>query len=270
MDLTRDKYREAEFFLEKMRETVDEEEFRFHLSAFVSAARSTTSVFQKGYRDSEVFGEWYGKMRGGHNPSPPEPGTVQAYMRDEPLFTFMNSLRNSVLKEGLPLTTATMLTETDISPTSIELIAKMGFPEPQVILETNGGDILGATIGYAWKIREREEGISLLAIDQDGNWRVVMALSDIEYNVSELRCRYRFDYQIEEPEDLNEIFFLGGEEPIPQSLKESNGPPTDANIVITELCIRYLQEIDGILAKWEQYIDDEIEEEVLLEWEGGT
>ncbi len=259
MDLTRDKFQEAEFFLGQMREHVDEDSFRYHMSAFVSGARAVTNVFQKEYRRSqheEIFQEWYGGMSGGNGSDPPEPGTIQDYMRNEPIFVFMNSLRNTVLKEGLPLTTATMLTETDISPTAIELLVDEDFPAPQVILETKDGVVIGSSVGYAWKIVEEENQTLLLAIDQDGNWSAIMGFNNLEYDQSELRCRYNFRYGVDDVDDLNALFFAGeGEDP--ESLRRADESSTDVNTVITRLCERYLQEINSILGEWERYLADE-------------
>jgi len=182
MELTRDKYREAEFFLNRMQDTVDKDSFRYYLSAFVSAARAVTNVFQKEYKGSEhdnAFRDWYGDMSGSDDSEPLE-DTVQAEMKNDEIFIFMNALRNTVLKEGLPLTTATMLTETDISPTAIKLLSNEGFPVPQVILETRDGETLGASLGYAWRLEERE-GMTRLLSYQDGKWTVVLSISDLDY-----------------------------------------------------------------------------------------
>jgi hypothetical protein len=264
MELTRDKYHEAEFFLEQMRESVDDDCFRYYMSAFVSAARAVTNVFQKEYRrskHSDIFNRWYGSMGGGDN-SDPEEHTVQAEMKESNLFNFMNSLRNTVLKEGLPLTTATMLTDTDISPSAVKLLSEEGFPMPQVILETKDGEILGSTLGYAYKIQERK-GMTELLSYQDGGWYVVMGISDLNYDISKLRCRYGFDYQLETGDDVEEIF--SNDNNIPDDISSKDEKPTDVNIVITKLCERYFKQLDSVLQSWDKYLAGEVSKEELLD-----
>jgi len=57
---TRDKVKEAEYFLSKMRETFEDDDiFSYNLSAFLSAARSITWYMKKQYRHREGFNEWY-------------------------------------------------------------------------------------------------------------------------------------------------------------------------------------------------------------------
>jgi len=54
-----DKYSEAKYFLEKMKENIsDPDAFRYNLSAFLAAARSVTFVLQKEFK-KEGFNEWY-------------------------------------------------------------------------------------------------------------------------------------------------------------------------------------------------------------------
>jgi len=54
----RDKLNEARFFLDKMKDGRDRE-FRYYLSAFVSAARSVTGALQASLRSRAGFDEWY-------------------------------------------------------------------------------------------------------------------------------------------------------------------------------------------------------------------
>jgi hypothetical protein len=158
MELTRDKLREAEFFFEKMKESVEESDnFRYYLSAFISAGRATTSVLQKEYSHIKIFEEWYGD---GSNHI--EPGTVQEYMAKDPLFRFMNELRvNTHHKEGLPLTTATLFTQIDTPVHSIEVLQDRGLPEPIAILETKDGTVLGSVVGYAWRVTIEDGNLTL-------------------------------------------------------------------------------------------------------------
>jgi hypothetical protein len=53
--------------------------FKFHLSAFLSAARSITLVMQKEYAHEAGFESWYGRQ--------------QEEMRKDGLLTFFNNLR---------------------------------------------------------------------------------------------------------------------------------------------------------------------------------
>lgn len=264
MQLTRDKYQESSFFLEQMRESLDDDSFRYYLSAFVSSARSITFILQKEYKHSQyggTFRRWYSGAENGQTPS--NQGAVQDRMRDDPLFEFMKALRNTVLKEGLPLTTETMLTDTDISPTTLELLVDSGLPKPQVIVEATDGTIIGSTLGFAWRLEEREGMTELLSLGEDGTWSVVMGLSDLEYDMSELRCRYRFDYQLEDGADLNEVFFFG-EDDVPESIQNRSRTPKDVNAVIAGLCGQYLQKIDSILTEWEYFVNGDMSSSELI------
>jgi len=55
-----DKYSEAKYFLEKMKENISNPDvFRYNLSAFLAAARSITFVLQKEFKNKkEGFNEW--------------------------------------------------------------------------------------------------------------------------------------------------------------------------------------------------------------------
>nr|CBH38659.1 hypothetical protein BSM_21360 [uncultured archaeon] len=57
---TRHKLQEAEYFLSKMEQTLeDDKEFYYNLSAFLAAARSITYYMQKQYRHRNGFSKWY-------------------------------------------------------------------------------------------------------------------------------------------------------------------------------------------------------------------
>lgn len=63
VERTRSKFDEAQFFLERMKESRGTEEFQYYLSAFLSAARAVTWVLDKEYKNSEYaddFVNWYG------------------------------------------------------------------------------------------------------------------------------------------------------------------------------------------------------------------
>ena len=61
---TRHKLNEANYFLDNMRKTYDDDAFfSFNLSAFLSAARSITLHMQKQYKSKENFNDWYEKQR---------------------------------------------------------------------------------------------------------------------------------------------------------------------------------------------------------------
>ena len=61
---TRHKLEEAEYFLKMMKESFeDDRTFAYHLSAFLSAARSVTLYMQVQYSHQAEFGTWYGQQR---------------------------------------------------------------------------------------------------------------------------------------------------------------------------------------------------------------
>ncbi len=85
-----DRLKEAEFFLEKLIETHGkEDEFRYYLSALVSAARSITLVLQKDLRSkhSPQFDDWWSEKK--------------QTIPDSPIsFETIRNLRNILQKEG--------------------------------------------------------------------------------------------------------------------------------------------------------------------------
>jgi hypothetical protein len=63
---TQQKYNEAEYFLEMMKENDENRQrFKYNLSAFLSAARSVTFVLQKECSKNPEFKEWYFKNKSG-------------------------------------------------------------------------------------------------------------------------------------------------------------------------------------------------------------
>lgn len=57
---TRQKLQEAEYFLSKMEEVFENDDFfSYNLSAFLSAARSITFHMQKQYKHQDGFNDWY-------------------------------------------------------------------------------------------------------------------------------------------------------------------------------------------------------------------
>jgi hypothetical protein len=86
-DWVDDKVKEADFFLEKLRE-VDHnfDEARFYFSAFVSSARSITFVLQSVLADDDRFKSWY--------------EAKQTELKSDPLSRFFLDVRNEVQKRG--------------------------------------------------------------------------------------------------------------------------------------------------------------------------
>ena len=82
-----DKFREADFFLERLLECEGhEEEAAYYLSAFASASRSVTFVMQAVMSKFPRFDEWY--------PAASQP------LRDSELARYFVKVRNEVLKRG--------------------------------------------------------------------------------------------------------------------------------------------------------------------------
>jgi hypothetical protein len=57
-----------------------------------------------------------------------------------------------------------------------------------------------------------------------------------------------------------------GDESVPEVLREAEETPKDVNIILSEVCDRYLKEIDAILAMWEKYLGDKIDRSDLFKW----
>lgn len=96
-DLVDEKLAEADFFLDKLKNSVRNPfESRCYFSAIVSAARSVTFVLQAVMRSQvEGFDLWY--------------DTKQEELRQDPVARFFVATRNDTLKEGLnPVTAGSM------------------------------------------------------------------------------------------------------------------------------------------------------------------
>jgi len=77
---TRHKFRETEHFLARMNECFEQDdEFRFSLSAYLSAARSITFYMRKQYRHVPGFSQWYCER--------------QIEMQADPELKYLNDLR---------------------------------------------------------------------------------------------------------------------------------------------------------------------------------
>ena len=85
---THRKLREADFFLQQCKLTLDQPEILgYYLSAFISAARSVTFVLQVEIGKNHEFKAWYSKK--------------QEYMKNDRIFSFFNSLRvETIHREG--------------------------------------------------------------------------------------------------------------------------------------------------------------------------
>lgn len=97
------KYDEAEYFLEMMKENIeDRQKFRYNLSAFVIAARSVTFVLQKEFSKNPKFDKWYCEK--------------QMQMRRDKLFKFLKDKRDYVIhKKGTIDTRAEISTTINLS-----------------------------------------------------------------------------------------------------------------------------------------------------------
>ena len=85
---TRHKLKEADFFLQQCKLTLDQPEILgYYLSAFISAARSVTFVLQVEIGKNHEFKAWYSEK--------------QEYMKKDRIFSFFNSLRvETIHREG--------------------------------------------------------------------------------------------------------------------------------------------------------------------------
>ena len=96
---TRQKYNEAEYFLEMMKENIeDRQKFKYNLSAFLSAARSVTFVLQDEFSKNRDFDEWYYKK--------------QMKMKRDELLKFFNKKRISVIHKKGSIDTQAEIRET--------------------------------------------------------------------------------------------------------------------------------------------------------------
>ncbi len=86
MSNTRQKLKETKYFLEQMRNYVeDPEKFAFNLSAFLSAARSVTFIMQSEFKSSPEFSGWYKEK--------------QKEMNSDENFKFFNNLRVATIHQ---------------------------------------------------------------------------------------------------------------------------------------------------------------------------
>lgn len=81
------KLREADFFLEKLRNAPDIDDARYYFSAFLSAARSVTFALQKCIGGMAHFDTWYEDR--------------QKELKDHPTATYFKTIRDQVIHEGL-------------------------------------------------------------------------------------------------------------------------------------------------------------------------
>lgn len=113
------KYDEAEYFLEMMKENIeDRQKFRYNLSAFVSAARTITFVLQKEFSKNPKFNKWYPKK--------------QMQMSRDKLFEFFNDKRNNIIHEE-----GTIYTRAEISKTiNLSMAASVSFEA--IVIKADG------------------------------------------------------------------------------------------------------------------------------------
>lgn len=115
-----DRLKEAEFFLEKLKKTHGKgDEFRYYLSALVSAARSITLVLQKDLRSRHAseFDDWWNEKR-------------QTIPTSPISFETIRNFRNTLQKEGYRV------------PAVIELINNDAiFENATVLLDTITSDL---------------------------------------------------------------------------------------------------------------------------------
>lgn len=117
---TQQKYNEAEYFLGMMKENIDNrQKFEYNVNAFVSAARSVTSVLQKDCSKYSEFDEWYCK--------------TQLQMKRNELFKFFKKNRDYSIHEG----TINMKSNIEIEVPSLEIQADMNSVEA-IVRKANG------------------------------------------------------------------------------------------------------------------------------------
>lgn len=129
-----DKLQEARFFLGELRKRPNNRpEFRFYMSAFLSAARSVTFALQKDYRSrcGDLFDRWYTEKKGAINAHPMGP--------------VVNRARSIFQKEGNKLycrstysgdgdNAPTLVIEYDLEtvPLSLQSVKSIGVEFPQL------------------------------------------------------------------------------------------------------------------------------------------
>jgi hypothetical protein len=83
---TKGKIEEAKFFLLKFYETYNDEEFRYYLSAFISASRSILWVLRKEFGKDKKFKQWYANRK--------------LTADEDALFKFINELRTTTIHKN--------------------------------------------------------------------------------------------------------------------------------------------------------------------------
>jgi len=118
---TQQKYDEVEYFLETMKENIeDRQKFRYNLSAFVSAARSVTFVLQNELEFSKnpKFDKWYCEK--------------QTQMKRDKLFKFFKGKRDYAIHQK-----GTIDTRAEISTTiNLPMAASVGFEA--IVIKADG------------------------------------------------------------------------------------------------------------------------------------
>jgi hypothetical protein len=115
---TRHKLREAEYFLSKMKETLEHDNhFYYNLSAFLAAARSITYYMQKQYRHRNGFSKWYCPK--------------QIDMEADPELKYLNKARVEAIHTETIETGATRIKPSPIGLT----IGEKGTPETEQVKE---------------------------------------------------------------------------------------------------------------------------------------
>lgn len=229
MKLTRDKFGEAEYFLERMKETTGGgAAFRYNLSAFLATGRSITSVLQTEYGDNDqhgdIFGEWYGTASGDDDL---EPGTKQYEMRQDELLKFILKKRNYVIHSGPPtgVTVLELRNPGDISQ-PVEIGLEDDFSET---VHTIGGGT--TTVQYP----PQPEKIPTPVVQE----------LDID-------TEHGFDVDAE-----HRYYFT--------DIPKMDLPESCGDVPITEVAENYLEKIDSlVLSEWAQYFDGEITQDDLL------
>jgi len=98
---TKGKIDEAQFFLLKFKENYNSEEFRYYLSAFISAARSIIWVMNSEFKNDPIFNMWYTERL------PTE--------EEKTLFKRFNDLRITTTKQK-PIETHRLISSITIQP----------------------------------------------------------------------------------------------------------------------------------------------------------
>lgn len=215
---SRERFEVAEYHLLKMKEASGSQEFKYYLSAFLSAARSITWILDKENKRSEYSGqfvEWYGDTSSGGEY---REGTKSREMKHDDLFQYMAELRNYVIKEGPPRGRwhSTRLSNPGDTGESVEIDWGANESEEALI---SGGDVTitppsGSSINDA-PVEIRKIGTSNYEIQQEHT--------------------FYFD-------DLED-------HPVPKNIQDRP---------IVEVAEQYLEAIDDLLTEWEEYLAGEL------------